>query len=79
MAAVGELRPEYEGRVDLVVISAEETARRPDEIEAFGFTELKHGLVAFSGDGEVLVKIPAHQFGRVEIVAAIDEVLAADS
>ena len=76
---MGELEPEYEGRVDFVLISAEETARRPQEIEAFGFTDLMHGLVGFTSDGDALVKIPGHQFGRPEIVAAIEELLAAES
>ncbi len=76
---MGELEPEYEGRVDFVLIPAEETAKRPQELEAFGFTDLKHGMVGFTSDGEALVKIPGHQFGRPEIVAAIEELLAAES
>ena len=76
---MGELEPEYEGRIDFVLIPAEETAKRPQELEAFGFTDLKHGLVGFTSDGEALVKIPGHQFGRPEIVAAIEELLAAES
>ena len=51
VAAVGELEPEYEGRIDFVIISAEETAQRADEIEEFGFTEQKHGLVASRARG----------------------------
>ena len=75
-AAVSELQPEYAGRVDFVLIPAEETALRSEEIAAFGFTDLKHGLVAFDAEGEPVVKLPGHNFGREEIVAATEAVLA---
>ncbi len=68
---------EYGDEVDFVVIGAEETARRADEIEAFGFTELRHGMVGFTAGGEALVLMPGHQFGKAEIVAATEKVLAA--
>ena len=71
-----ELQPEYAGRIDFVVIPAEETAQRPAEIEAFGFTDLKHGLVAFNAQGEAVVKIPGHNYGRAEILVAVETVLA---
>ena len=76
VAAVGELEKEYGDKVHFNVISAEETAERQDEIEAFGFTALKHGLVAFGIDGEPHVKIPGHQFGREEIETATKAILA---
>ena len=74
-----ELEKEYGDRVDFVVVSAEETARRTDEIERFGFTDLKHGLVAFDAEGNPEVKIPGHQFGREEIERAVQDVLPAGS
>jgi hypothetical protein len=77
VAAVGELETEYGDRVRFVVIEPEETARRAAEIEEYGLAEMRHGLVAFSASGEPLVKIPGHQFGKPEIVHAIDVVLAA--
>ena len=76
VAAVGELEQDYRDQVDFVIISAEETASRPDEIEAFGFTDLKHGLVSFDSEGEVRTKIPGHQFGKPEIQAIVEELLA---
>ena len=75
MAAVSELAPEYEGRVEFVIVSAEETKRRQDEIVAFGFADQKHGLVAFSSEGEVVTTLPGHQFGKEEIVAVLQQVL----
>lgn len=71
-----ELEGVYGDRVDFVVVEAEETARRTPEIAEFGFTDLRHGLVGFSRAGEALVKIPGHQFGKPEIVAAIETLLA---
>jgi len=76
VAAVGELEQEYGARVDFRVVPAEETARSQADIEAFGFTAQKHGLVVFDGSGEPRVKLPGHQYGKAEIQAAIEEVLA---
>lgn len=73
---MGELEPQYEGRIDFVLIPAEETAKRADEIETYGFTEARHGLVGFTSEGDPLVKLPGHNFGKAEIVAAIEELLA---
>lgn len=73
---MGELEQEYGDRVYFNVISAEETAERQDEIEAFGFADLRHGMVGFSSDGKDLIRIPGHQFGREQIEAAVKDVLA---
>jgi hypothetical protein len=73
---VRELEPRYTGQIEFVIVPAAETLQRLDEIKAYGFTDLKHGLVGFNSDGEALVKIPGHNFGRPEIVAAIDVLLA---
>jgi len=72
---VGELAQEYGDRVEFEVVPAAETARRGDEIALYGFTDLKHGLVAFTAAGEPRVKLPGHQFGKPEIEAAIREVM----
>ena len=75
---MGELEQEYGNRVDFRVMRPEETAAASADIEAFGFTELRHGLVAFSPEGEALVKLAGHSFGRDGIAAAAETVLAAD-
>lgn len=72
---MGELEAEYGDRVDFVVVPAEETEQRYDEIVEFGFVDLRHGLVVFDADHEAVVKIPGHDFGREEIEAAVLEVL----
>ncbi len=70
-----ELEQDYEGRATFTIISAEETAASADDIEAFGFTDLKHGLVVFDGEGEPRVKLPGHMFGRAEIEEGLKGVL----
>jgi hypothetical protein len=72
---VRELEQEYEGRAIFTIVSAKDTAAAADDIEAFGFTDLKHGLVVFDGDGEAKVKIPGHMFGRAEIEKGLKGVL----
>jgi hypothetical protein len=72
---VRELEQDYEGRATFTIISPEETAASADDIEAFGFTDLKHGLVVFNGEGEPEVKLPGHMFGRAEIEAGLKGVL----
>lgn len=74
-SAVGELAQEYEGRVEFNVIPAEETMRRAEELDSYGFTALKHGLVGFDATGEVRVKLAGHDFGKDRIAAAVEEVL----
>ena len=73
--AVGELQAEYGEQVEFNIVSPEDTAKAGDEIAAFGFTDLRHGLVAFTLEGDAKVKLPGHNFGKPEIVAAIESVL----
>ena len=74
--AVRGLAPEYENRIEFVVVPAEETAQRGDEIELYGFTDLKHGLVGFTSDRDPLVKLPGHRFGEPEIREACERLLS---
>lgn len=75
---MSELQADYAERVSFVVVPAEETALRGDEIEEYGFTDLRHGLVTFSCSRAVVVKLPGHQFGKDEIRAAVEATLVAD-
>ena len=72
---MGELEKEYGDKVVFNIISADETEKRQDEIDKFGFTALRHGLVVFGPDGKVEAKLPGHQFERSEIEAAMKGVL----
>ena len=74
-----ELEQEYEGRAIFTIVSAKDTAAAADDIEAFGFTDLKHGLVVFDGDGEAKVKLPGHMFGRAEIEKGLKGVLGGEA
>ena len=73
---MGELELEYGDRVDFVIVEAEETKARGDELERYLLASRRHGLVAFDAAGEVVVTIAGHQFGREEIVMAIDQIAA---
>ncbi len=75
---MSELALEYEGRVLFQLIPAEETSRRAEEVASYGFGALRHGLVGFNRAGQVLVTLPGHEFGKPEIRAAIETLLAAD-
>lgn len=76
MAAVSELRTEYEGQVVFVVVQPEQTLIG-DDVARYGLGT--HGLVAFDPDGKVIATIPGHDFGRPEIEAVIQKVLDDDS
>ena len=73
---MGELETEYGNSIEFNIIGAEETAAKADELAIYGFTDLKHGLVVFDANGDAQVKMPGHEFGKAEIQAAIEKVLA---
>lgn len=70
---MGELEGEYEGRVRFEIVSAEETAARADELVKYELGS--HGLVVFDPEGVPQAHIAGHEFGREEIIAAIEAVL----
>ena len=72
---MGELAKEYEGKVQFELVSPQETQAAAEDLAKFGFTDAKHGLVAFDSNGEAQVMIPGHSFGREVIVGAIEQVL----
>ena len=72
VAAVGELEEEYGDEVDFVIVSAEDTKARQDEIVEYGFAEKMHGLVTFDADGQVGATLPGHNFGKEEIRGALE-------
>ena len=72
---MGELEQQYGDRIQFTIVPAEETAQRGDEIDEFGFTDQKHGLVIFSPEGEAVFLLPGHTYGKDEIDAGIQQVL----
>lgn len=75
MAAVSELRPEFEGQVDLTVVSAEETKASGADLERYNLGSRRHGLVAFDAAGEPVLSIAGHAFGEPEIRMAIAQAI----
>lgn len=73
---MSELETEYGDRINFNLIPAERTAQSADELASFGFTELKHGMVGFAADGEVLIKVPGHNYGKDRVQEVVDIVLA---
>jgi hypothetical protein len=73
---VRELEPEYEGRINFVFVSPEETQARKCELDEYELGS--HGLVAFDENGEVAAHVPGHEFGKQEILEAIQAVLPED-
>ena len=73
--SISELEQEYGDQATFVIIPAEETAESADKLAEYGFTELKHGLVVFDGEGDAIVKLPGHMFGREEIEEGLQLVL----
>ena len=70
-----ELEPKYQDQVDFVIVPAEETNARQDEIAAYGFAKELHGLVVLGPDGEPGATLPGHRFGAAEIEGALLGVL----
>ncbi len=72
---MSELQGDYVDRVEFVIVPAEETAVRGDELEQYFLASRGHGLVAFDQAREPVVIIAGHRFGREEIEMAVAQVL----
>jgi hypothetical protein len=70
---VRELEIEYEGRVRFEIVAPEDTAKRAAELQQYDLGS--HGLVGLDADGVEKAHVPGHQFGREEILAAIEAVM----
>ena len=73
---MGELEDEgtYEGQVRFTIVSAEETATAEAVAELERYELGSHGLVVLDSEGNVKAHIPGHEFGKQEIVVAIETV-----
>ena len=71
---MSELRNEYAEVVDLTIISPEDTKNRRDELENYHLISRGHGLVALTRGGEAVVTLAGHNFGKDEILMAIQQV-----
>ena len=66
---MSELETEYGDRVNFVIVSPEDTQKATAELEEYGFTDNKHGLVVFNAAGETVAKMPGHDFPKSDIEA----------
>ena len=74
-AAVRELEQEYKGQAIFEIKTPQETAASYDKILAFGFADLRHGLVIFDANGAPTLKLPGHAYGRAQIEAGLKAAL----
>lgn len=71
---MSELRDVYGEKVDFVIVPAEETKARGNEIERYNLSARKHGLVAFEASGAAVLTIAGHDFGKPEIEMAVAQI-----
>ena len=71
-----ELEPEYAGRVvfDIRDVNTEEGQAA---VVKYGWQEPLHGLVTLTPDGEMVGNLPSHRYGKAEVQAKVEELLAA--
>lgn len=73
------LAPQFDGRVNFTIVSAEETAKSADDLALYGFTEAKHGLVGLGSNGEAVVKIPGHNINPDALGEMVKSLLASSA
>ena len=71
MAAVSALRESYGDRIQFEI----EEARSAEELMDRHMGALKHGLMVFGSDGELVHVEPGHNFGKERIIEIIREKL----
>lgn len=74
MAAVSELRETHGSSVDFTVVEPADTAARADEIARYQLSARKHGTVAFDAQGEPVVILGGHSYGKAELEMALAQI-----
>ena len=69
---MGELKSEYEGRIEFTIASASSKEGRA-AAEKYELGTAKHGLVGFDTEGVAKVIMPGHKFEKVDIKDEVDE------
>jgi hypothetical protein len=72
---VGDLEKEYEGRVRFEILAATSPEGRA-AAERNGWKDARHGLECLAPDGRVVGNLPGHNYGREEIRAQVEALLA---
>ena len=67
-----EAAKKYEGKVVFNIVPTSKDVEQ--DVKSFGIGT--HGLVGFDSGGKMATKIPGHNFGKGEIIQAIDTLLA---
>lgn len=75
MAAVSELRETNGATVDFTIVEPADTAARADELVRYNLTARKHGTVAFDAQGEPIVILGGHSYGKQELEMALAQIL----
>jgi len=73
---VSELGEEYAGRI-VVDVRDVNTDEGKAAVEKYGWQDPKHGLVTLSPVGEMVGTLPGHTYGKDEIRAKVEALLAA--
>jgi hypothetical protein len=71
---VRELEQEYAGKV---VFSVREV-KSPEgaaAVEAYGWSDLKHGMVTFDASGKHVGDLAGHAYGKDEVQALVDALI----
>ena len=69
---------EYAGKVRFSVRDVN-TDEGQAAVTKYGWQEALHGLVTLDVDGNMVGTIPGHRYGKDEVQAKVDELLAATS
>ena len=72
---MGDLEKEYEGRVRFEILTATSPEGRA-ATERNGWKDALHGLECLTPDGRVVSHLPGHNYGREEIRAKVEALLA---
>ena len=68
---------EYEGQITVSIVDVNSDEGQA-AVKEYGWTEPRHGLVTLRPDGSMVGTLPGHRYGKAEIKAKVDELLAAE-
>ncbi|MEQ1892041.1 MAG: hypothetical protein ABL998_05820 [Planctomycetota bacterium] len=71
---MSELRETNGATVDFTIVEPADTAARADELARYNLTARKHGTVAFDAQGEPIVILGGHSYGKAELEMALAQI-----
>ena len=72
---MSDLSQEYAGRARFDVRDVNTDEGR-EAVQRYGWADARHGLVTLTPDGEMVGNLPGHRYGKAEVKAKIEELLA---